>query len=51
MNTSLFKIIRLVYIDILRPLVVEKIQQSQTNIDDFVLSVLDKLFDYNGTGK
>lgn len=51
MNTALFKIIRLVYLDILRPLVVEKIQQSDTHIDDFVLSVLDKLFDANGTNK
>jgi hypothetical protein len=51
MNTSLFKLIRLAYASILRPLVVEKIVQSPTQIDDFVLSLLDKLFDYDGTSK
>jgi len=49
MNTPIFKLIKLAYATILRPLVVEKIQQSPTQIDDFVLSVLDKIFDYNGS--
>jgi len=49
MNTALFKLIKLAYTAVLRPLVVEKIQQSPTTIDDFVLSILDKLFDYDVT--
>jgi hypothetical protein len=51
MDTSLFKLIKMAYSVILRPLVVDKIKQSPTQIDDFVLSILDKLFDYDGTGK
>lgn len=51
MNTPLFKLIRIAYATILRPLVVEKIQASPTQIDDFVLSVLDKIFDYDGSPK
>ncbi len=50
MNTKWFKLVKLVYSTILRPLVVDKIQQSQTEVDDFLLSVLDKIFDYNGNG-
>ena len=46
MNTSIFKLIKLAYATILRPLVAEKIKESSTQVDDFVLSVLDKLFDY-----
>ena len=49
MNTPIFKLIKMAYAAILRPLVVEKIQQSPTQIDDFVLSILDKLFDYDGS--
>ncbi len=51
MNTSIWKIIKLAYSAILRPLVVDKIKESQTHVDDFVLSVMDKLFDYNGTNE
>jgi len=51
MNTSLFKLIKMTYSVILRPLVVDKIRQSPTQIDDFVLSVMDKLFNYDGNGK
>ena len=50
MNTPIFKLIKMAYAAILRPLVVEKIKTSPTQIDDFVLSVLDKIFDYDGTG-
>jgi len=50
MNTPIFKLIRMAYSAILRPLVVEKIKTSPTQIDDFVLSVLDKIFDYDGSG-
>jgi len=47
MNSGLFKLIKMAYSTLLRPLVVEKIKSSPTQIDDFVLSVLDKLFDYS----
>ena len=50
MNTPFFKLIRMVYATILRPLVVDKIATSPGQIDDFVLSVLDKIFDHDGTG-
>jgi len=46
MNTPIFKMVKLAYASILRPLVVEKIKQSPTQIDDMVLSVLDKIFDF-----
>uniref|UniRef100_A0A6H1ZUA9 Uncharacterized protein n=1 Tax=viral metagenome TaxID=1070528 RepID=A0A6H1ZUA9_9ZZZZ len=49
MNSPIFKLFRVAYITILRPLVVEKVEDSASQIDDFVLSVLDKLFDYDGT--
>jgi len=51
MNTSLFKLIKMAYSTILRPLVVDKIKASPTQIDDFVLSVLDKLFDFGNEVK
>ena len=51
MNTSLFKLIKMAYSMLLRPLVVDKIKNSPTEIDDFVLSVLDKIFDFDGTGQ
>jgi len=51
MNTSLFKLIKLAYSTILRPLVVDKIKESKTQVDDFILGVLDKLFDYQDEGK
>ena len=51
MNTPIFKLIKIAYATILRPLVVEKIKTSPTQIDDFVLSVLDKIFDYDGSSK
>jgi len=51
MNKPIWTLIKLAYSSILRPLVVEKVQQSSTEIDDFVLSVLDKIFDYNEPGK
>jgi len=50
MNSGIWKLVRMAYSVILRPLVVDKIKESQTQVDDFVLSVLDKLFDYDVTG-
>jgi hypothetical protein len=46
MNTPLFKLIKMTYATILRPLVDEKIKTSPNQIDDAVLSVLDKIFDF-----
>ena len=51
MNTALFKLIKLAYSTILRPLVVDKIKESPSQIDDLVLEILDKIFDYDGTVK
>ena len=51
MSKSLFLLIKLAYKTILRPLVVEKITASPTQIDDFCLSVLDKLFNGDDTSK
>jgi len=51
MNTNIFKLIKLAYSSILRPLVVDKIKESSSQVDDFILSVLDKLFDYDGSAK
>jgi len=51
MNTGLFKLIKMAYAILLRPLVVEKIKQSSTQIDDVVLAILDKLFDHDGNDK
>ena len=49
MSKSLFLLIRLAYKSILRPLVVDKIKASPTQIDDFCLGVLDKLFNGDDT--
>lgn len=51
MNTNIFKLIKLAYSTILRPLVVDKIKESSSQVDDFILAVLDKLFDYDGSAK
>lgn len=48
MNKPLFTVIKLIYSTILRPLVSEKVADSASQIDDFLLSVLDKIFDYDG---
>jgi len=46
MGKKIFQIFKSVYATIIRPLVAEKVADSESEIDDFVLSVLDKLFDY-----
>jgi hypothetical protein len=51
MNTSIWKLIKVAFATILRPLVVDKIKESTTQVDDFILGVLDKLFDYDGNAK
>jgi hypothetical protein len=46
MDSPIFKLIKAAYSTLLRPLVAEKVADSTSKIDDFVLSLLDKLFDY-----
>ena len=46
MNGKLFLLIKMAYASILRPLVAEKIETSPNQIDDVVLGILDKIFDY-----
>jgi len=41
-------IMRLIYKTILRDLVFKAIDNPDSEIDDFVLKLLDKIFDYNG---
>lgn len=41
-----FGILKAVYATILRPLVVEKVEDSTSEVDDFILNLIDKLFDY-----
>jgi len=48
MKTPFFTLIKLAYQSILRPLVAEKVADSKSQIDDFLLGILDKLFDYDG---
>ena len=43
---KVLSIIGIVYREIIRPLVVEKVQSSDVKWDDEVLEILDKLFDY-----
>jgi len=49
MDSPIFKLIKTAYASILRPLVEKSVADSESKIDDFILKVLDKLFDY-GTG-
>ncbi len=51
MNTKVFLLVKLAYSTLLRPLVAEKVQSSDAQWDDVVLSVLDKIFDYDGNSK
>lgn len=44
--TKVYDLIAIAYRQIIRPLVVEKVQSSDPKWDDFLLSMLDKLFDY-----
>jgi len=41
-------IIKFVYKTILRQLIMEAIDNPDSEVDEFVLSLLDKLFDYDG---
>lgn len=44
---KVFFIIKLVYKTILRELIVKAIDNPDSEIDDFVLAMLDRLFDYD----
>lgn len=46
MKPNFWILIKMIYGVILRPLVAEKIETSPGEIDDFVLEILDKIFDY-----
>ena len=47
MNSPLFKLIKMTYASFLRPLVLDKIKASPNQVDDTVLSIMDKIFDYS----
>lgn len=51
MGKALFALIKLAYSSILRPLVAEKVEDTASQIDDIILGVLDKLFDYSEPSK
>lgn len=50
METGLFQVIKLVYATLLRPAFAEKIKLTPTHLDDFLLKLLDKIFDYDDNG-
>ncbi len=48
MYKALYVIAKLAYRTLLRGLVAEKVADSASKIDDVILSLFDKLFDYDG---
>jgi len=50
MNKGLWTIIKMVYKIILKPLVLKAIDDPDSEIDDFVMEILDRIFEYE-TGK
>lgn len=46
MKPKFWILIKLIYATVLRPIVAEKVETSPTEVDDFVLDILDKIFDY-----
>lgn len=46
MGTGIWKIIKMVYKVILRPLVLKAIDDPESDVDDFVMELLDRIFDY-----
>jgi hypothetical protein len=46
MKESLWTIIKLIYKVILRPLVLKAIDDPDSEIDDFVMRILDNIFEY-----
>ena len=49
MGKGIWTIVRLVYKSILRPLVFKAIDDPDSDIDDFVLGILDRIFEYDKT--
>ena len=45
---KVFFIIKIVYKTILRDLIIKAIDDPDSEVDDFVLALLDRLFDYDG---
>ncbi|GAI86249.1 unnamed protein product [marine sediment metagenome] len=46
MGRGLWTIIKMIYKIILRPLVLKAIDDPESDIDDFVMEVLDRIFEY-----
>ena len=49
MSKGIWTIVKLVYKTILRPLVFKAIDDPDSEVDDFVLALLDRIFDYNNS--
>ncbi len=45
---KVFFILKMVYKTILRDLVVKAIDNPDSDVDEFVIAMLDRLFDYDG---
>ena len=48
---AIWSLIKFAYKSILRPLVFKAIDDPDSEIDDFVMRILDNLFEYDGTDK
>ena len=46
MKPKFWTLIKLLYSSLIRPVLVKAVESSSTEIDDFVLGILDKVFDY-----
>jgi len=46
MGRGIWTIIKMIYKIILRPLVLKAIDDPESEIDDFVMEVLDRIFEY-----
>lgn len=47
MTTAIWKLIKLSYSLILRPLVLKAIEDPDSEVDDFAMEILDRIFDYD----
>ena len=45
---AVFEIGKLLYKRVLRPLIIDKVKESETTIDDIVLKICDVVFGYVG---
>jgi len=48
MSKLIWRLAKMAYATILRDLVLAKINDPDSDIDDIVMSVLDRIFDYDG---